>query len=101
MELLPHLWSQTPNQNESERQSMSDKSKIEYVPKTVIENKLLAALASDEGQVAILATKSDLETFIAAIKLSMMDRMADGALRQKMKGLHDDLQQLLTKAFPD
>jgi hypothetical protein len=79
---------------------MKQPNKVEYVHKSVIENKLLAALESNEGQVAILATKDDLETFLAAIQLGMMDRMADGALRIKMKGLHADIKQLLEKAFP-
>ena len=80
---------------------MNEPNKIEYVPKSVIEHRLLAALDGDKNTVAILATKDDLETFIAAIKLGMMDRMADGQLRQKMRGLHDDLNQLLTEAFTD
>lgn len=67
-------------------------SKVEYTPKTVIENKLLAAL-EQEGNVAIIATLADLDLLIFALSLDFENPRRSRFLA--------DLRKLRAGAFPD
>ena len=81
------------------------KTTIERVNRTIIENKLLAALESDSGQVAILATEQDLKDLHAALcgyKLSEQtgNLISWAAYEQRRKDLAADIKMLLDSAFP-
>lgn len=67
-------------------------SKVEYTPKEVIENKLLAAL-NEAGNVAIIATLEDLDLLIFALSLDFESPHRDGFLA--------DLKKLRAGAFPE
>lgn len=69
-------------------------SKVEYTPKQVIENKLLAAL-EEPGQVAIIVNAEELQLFITAIAL------LPGRKSAKCKAFIADLEKLMQAAFPD
>ncbi len=77
--------------------------KIEYVHKSVIENRILAALESDENTVAILATKQDLETFLEIFRIVRQDYIwfqIIAETKNKIEGLAKDMKELKQKAFP-
>jgi len=74
--------------------------------KTVIENRLLAALDEDKSQVAILATQQDLEDMIAALYGYEIGEFKDNVLSwsahlKRRKDLAKGMSQLLREAFPD
>jgi hypothetical protein len=71
------------------------KTRIEHVSRSVIENKLLAALDDETGKVAILATENDLDLIVAAFTLASLDRMAPPGLKEML----DDLKKLQKGAF--
>lgn len=63
---------------------------VEFTGRQVIENKLMTAL-EDEGTVAILASKDDLELMVAALRKYK---------HRRAEGMAFDYQQLLDAAFP-
>lgn len=69
--------------------------KVEHTSRSVIENKLLVALMNDDSKIAILATKQDLDMFIAAFILAAHDRMRPPGLLEML----EDLQKLKKAAF--
>lgn len=78
---------------------------VKRVKRSVIEGKLLAALESDSGQVAIIATEQDLRDMHAALcgyKLSVTrgKTISWEAHERRCKELAQDIKQLLDQAFP-
>lgn len=69
---------------------------VESVGRQVIERKLLTAL-EDEGTVAALLSKQDLEDLIAALGCDAVF----GPRRTRCQQLKADLLQLLNAAFPN
>lgn len=78
--------------------------KIEYVPKSVIENRLLVALEEDSSKVAILASEQDLLDMHAALcgyKLSVTrGNLVDWSEHEcRCRELAKGIKQLLDSAF--
>jgi hypothetical protein len=73
---------------------------VERTHRSVIEHKLLTALEGD--QVAILATKQDLEDMISALMDYELTKCLPRwkAHRERCKNLCDGMRQLLREAFP-
>lgn len=82
---------------------MKTPNTVERTSRRVIEHKLLEAL-SDDSQVAILATKQDLEDMIAALLGYEIAETKGNGLDwsehlKRRKNLANGLQQLLKEAF--
>lgn len=69
-------------------------SKVEYTPKTVIENKLLAALDPGSPSVAIILTSDELDLLIDAVAL-----LAD--IEGRGESFLKDMRKLRAGAFPE
>lgn len=81
-------------------QQPTDPCSVERTSRSVIEHKLLTALSGD--QVAILATKQDLEDLIVALTqydfVKCLPRWE--AHKKRCKDLAEGMRQLLREAFP-
>lgn len=74
-------------------------SRVEYTPKEVIENKLLASL-EQQGNVAIILTLQELDLLIDALKTHQFDKFP-GPISNRSKDFREDLQKLRRGAFPE
>lgn len=76
---------------------MSEPFKVERTTRQVIEGKMLESIGAGE-HVAILASKQDLEDFIAAL-LVAIDNLPVSDRGTRMISLLNDLEQLRKEAF--
>jgi len=75
---------------------------VEYKERSVIEDQLLVALASDKTKVAILATKEDCEMLAAALHAHKQQMVGHDPFNDQWKKIaefRDDIQKLIKLAF--
>lgn len=77
---------------------MSDDVKIVQSTRQIIENKLLAALDENSGQVAILATEEDLRMLIFSLR-HVSANMSSHGYQEKARRWAHDLEKLRKASF--
>ena len=78
---------------------MTEPLKVDYVPRTVIENQLLTALA-DKSKVAFLLTQDDLNLLIWWGSIAPANVLASDALEpERSREMLADLRKLRSAAF--